>query len=352
MADSAGAESVEIEVLRASTGPVVQAGEQLYVWYAGELLDGTPFDANYNFGTFELVPGRSYFDFTLGSGQVIKGWDQALAGRRLGEILQLTIPSALAYGSVSRPKIPANSDLRFTVELLASRPAGASTLTSATFPEIGADLRNLIAPLADMAGQKVGSDRFDVLTGAEQRDLLVGLAGDDQLSGLADADQLIGGSGNDLLAGGDGNDLLDGGTGDDRILGGGGQDRLVGGDGADRFLFTQASDAPRPAKGSTSRELIIDFDGLAGDRIDLSALTIAPLKRKGKGKGKGTPTSTARPNWQFIGANGFSGSPGEVRFSGGLLQINTDSKRTADLEIGLVGLAQFDPGWLSPRPTL
>jgi len=83
---------------------------------SGNLDDAnkTPFDANYDFSTFSLVPGRQLFTFTLGSGSVIAGWEQGLNGRRLGEVVELTIPSELAYGSAgSPPIIPPDAALQF-----------------------------------------------------------------------------------------------------------------------------------------------------------------------------------------------------------------------------------------------
>ena len=134
------ASDVEINVLRRSKGAVVRAGDQLGVLYSGSLVngDGTPFDANYDFSNFSTIPGRQLFGFTLGSGRVIEGWDQALTGRRLGEVLELTIPAELAYGSAGAPpSIPANAPLRFLVELVGAVPVGASKAMGCFRPEAG-----------------------------------------------------------------------------------------------------------------------------------------------------------------------------------------------------------------------
>ena len=79
--------------------------------YTGTLYkDGSQFDSSI---------GRSPFDFTLGQGQVIKGWDLGLLNMCPGEKRRLVIPSALGYGaSGSGQKIPGGSTLVFTVELL------------------------------------------------------------------------------------------------------------------------------------------------------------------------------------------------------------------------------------------
>ncbi|WKY04164.1 hypothetical protein Q1695_005277 [Nippostrongylus brasiliensis] len=85
-------------------------GDVLHMHYTGTLLDGTEFDSS---------RGRQEFTFTLGMGQVIKGWDQGLVNMCVGERRILTIPSHLAYGERgSPPKIPPNSPLKFDVELL------------------------------------------------------------------------------------------------------------------------------------------------------------------------------------------------------------------------------------------
>ncbi|KAF8982866.1 Peptidyl-prolyl cis-trans isomerase fpr2 [Entomortierella lignicola] len=87
-------------------------GDKLSMDYTGTLwATGAQFDTSV---------GRGPFDFTLGQGQVIKGWDQGLRGMCVGEKRKLTIPSNLAYGERSMgASIPANSALVFEVELLA-----------------------------------------------------------------------------------------------------------------------------------------------------------------------------------------------------------------------------------------
>jgi FKBP-type peptidyl-prolyl cis-trans isomerase len=80
-------------------------------YYGTLAADGTLFDENYT--------KPSGFAFTLGSGQVIKGWDQGLVGMKVGGERRLVIPAALGYGEAgSPPKIPANADLVFVVKLL------------------------------------------------------------------------------------------------------------------------------------------------------------------------------------------------------------------------------------------
>lgn len=96
----------------AGTGAAAAAGDSVTVNYVGSLTNGTVFDASANHGT-------AGFTFTLGAGQVIKGWDEGIVGMKEGGKRTLLIPASLAYGSQSpAPSIPANSALIFQVELL------------------------------------------------------------------------------------------------------------------------------------------------------------------------------------------------------------------------------------------
>jgi peptidylprolyl isomerase len=95
------------------TGPEAKAGEPVTVNYVGVLYHGgKEFDSSWK---------RSEpFAFSLGKGQVIKGWDQGVAGMKVGGRRELIIPSELAYGKTgSPPTIPANAPLVFVVDLLA-----------------------------------------------------------------------------------------------------------------------------------------------------------------------------------------------------------------------------------------
>lgn len=94
------------------TGDTAAAGDTVTVNYVGALTNGTVFDASAKHGT-------DGFTFTLGAGQVIKGWDQGIVGMKVGGKRMLAIPAALAYGSQAVGNvIPANSPLIFEVELL------------------------------------------------------------------------------------------------------------------------------------------------------------------------------------------------------------------------------------------
>ncbi len=98
------------EDLTVGTGTEAVAGKHVVVNYEGKLLDGTVFDSSYTRGT--------PFDFDLGAGQVIQGWDQGVVGMKVGGKRKLVIPASLAYGDRAIGTIPANSTLVFEVELL------------------------------------------------------------------------------------------------------------------------------------------------------------------------------------------------------------------------------------------
>lgn len=86
-------------------------GDVLNMHYTGKLEDGTEFDSS--------IPRDRPFTFTLGTGQVIKGWDQGLLGMCEGEKRKLVIPAELGYGDRGAPpKIPGGATLIFEVELL------------------------------------------------------------------------------------------------------------------------------------------------------------------------------------------------------------------------------------------
>jgi FKBP-type peptidyl-prolyl cis-trans isomerase len=102
---------LNIEEMQAGTGDEATAGKKVSVHYTGWLTDGTKFDSS-------LDRGRP-FEFSLGAGQVIKGWDQGVAGMKVGGKRKLTIPPDLGYGDRGAGGvIPPGATLVFEVELL------------------------------------------------------------------------------------------------------------------------------------------------------------------------------------------------------------------------------------------
>jgi FKBP-type peptidyl-prolyl cis-trans isomerase len=96
------------------TGAVAQAGQTVSVHYTGWLTDGKKFDSSRDRG--------QPFQFVLGRGQVIKGWDEGVAGMKIGGSRRLFIPAALGYGSQGAPPlIGPGATLVFDVELLGVR---------------------------------------------------------------------------------------------------------------------------------------------------------------------------------------------------------------------------------------
>ena len=270
-------------VLRKSKGRKLEDGDRLLVHYQGELLNGEQFDASFDFSRFEPEEGRTPFEFVLDAGQVIQGWDQGLNGQKLGEVVELKIPSELAYGEQSQGDlIPPNSPLIFTVEVLAVLPAGEAVPIYLDFKDIGIKPKKLGLTdelLATVQFSKTGLDRNDELNGREEADLLMGIKGKDTL------------------------------------YGGSGADVLIGGKGKDRFLYTAVEDSLANEEG---RDHILDFG--KKDKINLQALA---------------------DELQFIKKGKFSGTAGEVRFAEETLSLDIDGDGTADFAVALPGVTKL-----------
>ena len=104
-------DDLQIEDLVVGEGAEVKQYDIVNVNYTGSLTNGNVFDSSLN-------PGRSPFRFTVGAGQVIKGWDEGLIGMKVGGKRKLTIPPNMGYGNRQTGPIPANSVLIFEIDLL------------------------------------------------------------------------------------------------------------------------------------------------------------------------------------------------------------------------------------------
>jgi FKBP-type peptidyl-prolyl cis-trans isomerase len=97
--------------IRVGNGEVAKEGSHVRVHYTGWLTTGRKFDSS--------VDAGKPFDFTIGNGEVIKGWEEGVAGMKVGGKRQLRIPPELAYGAEgSPPTIPPNATLIFDIQLL------------------------------------------------------------------------------------------------------------------------------------------------------------------------------------------------------------------------------------------
>ena len=282
------------KVLRKSKGAKTSKGDTLLVWYEGTLADGTIFDRNYDFNSLTsalppyfqnnqgfLLQPRQPFEFKLGANSVIQGWEKGLNGRRLGEVIELQIPSDQAYGDAGQGPIPPGADLTFKVELLALLPDKPEPV--AKFPS----LTNI-----GISTQKLGLKGEDLIGFGEA------------IIGLDSSDRIIGSNDRDLIAGLKGND---------RLFGAGGGDLLIGGKGRNRYLYTDTSDSP---DSEGQRDKIVGFG--KKDRINFR-----PLLDSG--------------DLSFIDGAKFSGSAGEVRFQKETLRVDLDGDKTADLAVLMPG---------------
>ena len=114
MAEKITDSGLKYEDLAEGEGAEATAGQQVTVHYTGWLTDGTKFDSS--------LDRNQPFSFALGKGQVIRGWDEGVAGMKVGGKRKLTIPPQLGYGARGAGGVvPPNATLVFEVELLEVR---------------------------------------------------------------------------------------------------------------------------------------------------------------------------------------------------------------------------------------
>ena len=105
-----GGGTLVIEDLVVGTGPTAVIGDTVTVQYIGTFTNGTKFDSSYDRGTA--------YEFQVGAGRVIAGWDQGVPGMKVGGKRRLTIPPDLAYGSRGQGVIPPNTTLLFDIDMV------------------------------------------------------------------------------------------------------------------------------------------------------------------------------------------------------------------------------------------
>lgn len=132
------------EIITPGKGEPVKTGDTVYMEYRGTLVDGTEFDGN-------LEADGAPFAVVLGSGGVIKGWDEGIPGMLPGEKAKLSIPSSLGYGPAgSPPKIPPAADLIFEITLLGVVRKGEETIYDSVDDKVGTGAEAVVGKTAEI----------------------------------------------------------------------------------------------------------------------------------------------------------------------------------------------------------
>lgn len=271
-AHALGSNGLSIQNISIGAGSVATAGELVVVDYTGYLPDGTVFDSS--------VSRNQPFAFVLGAGQVIRGWDQGVAGMQVGGERLLDIPASLGYGANTVGSIPANSTLVFDVKLLqAFNPVPAvvnwealhgQTITASdaavllfggvysgdgkTYQSLSRQFGNsldLSAQPNTGMGFALSSGSFDLKGSKTAITFLFGGAGTGTLDGSASIapkflfagtgnTTLLGGSSDDFIQAGDGTDIIAAGLGNNIIVSGRGTATVNGGAGSN-FVYYRGS---------------------------------------------------------------------------------------------------------------
>ena len=182
-----------------------------------------------------------------------------------------------------------------------------------------------------IGGAGIDTAVYSTATAAVTVDLINNRAsgglGTDTLNSIESA---VGGSAADSMIGNSAANTFNGGGGNDNLNGGLGKDSLTGSTGVDKFIYKSIADS---GVGSAVRDVITDFQGGSGEKIDLSVIdAYAP--------------ATGNQAFTYIGSNAFTGTKGEARFSGGVLQMNTGTDKSADMGIALTGVTTFSSTFL------
>ncbi|MFN5059220.1 MAG: calcium-binding protein [Chloroflexota bacterium] len=365
---------VDVNVLRFADGDqeVVIAGLSIIGDDTNEELNGSP-----NADLLDGAGGNDVVDGDIGN--------DTLLGGQGNDVLIAGAGNDTFDGGAGDDTYNVSTTSSVTVNLQSQRATGVDIGTD--------DIRNIENVVGSSASDTlIGNAIANQLSGGESDDTIDGDAGNDTVDGSAGNDTLLGGQGNDVLIAGAGNDTFDGGAGDDTynvsttssvtvnlqsqratgvnigtdvirnienivgssandtvignaavnlldgargndaLTGGLGRDVMTGGIGKDRFIYIALLDSK---VGSSGRDVISDFNGTSGDSIDLSAIDAYTGQ-------------SGNQAFVYIGTSPFSGKRGEVRFSGGILQINTGRDLIADMEIMLTGVRIFDKRFIVP----